>query len=79
MIPIYRFQAAQNDNGYNSSMSRHDKPIREGQGWGLQGVTFGAPLDSDPRAVPLFRFHLDQSKTYGGQRYNYCTSMKPLG
>ena len=73
MIPIYRYHAVQSD-GWRFLLSKNPAV---GQGWTFDGVAFAAPVNTDPKGVPLFQFHYDQKATYGGWRFNYNRSMKP--
>lgn len=73
MIPVYRYHAMQKD-GCRFNFSAN--PML-GQGWTFDGVAFYVPDNNNPLAVPLYQFHYDQSKTYGGWRFNFNTTMNP--
>lgn len=48
-----------------------------GQGWIFDGVAFHVPQYQQIQTTPLYQFHYDQNKTYGGWRFTYDTTMKP--
>lgn len=71
--PIYRYHAVQKD-GWRFNFSTN--PML-GQGWIFDGVAFHVPNAGTHGAVPLYQFHYDQSKTYGGWRFNFNRTMQP--
>jgi hypothetical protein len=70
MINIYRYHTTQSDGWrYNYSTN----PLLS-DGWIYDGLVFRVPHQELDGVVPVFQFHCDQSKTYGGWRYLYSTS-----
>jgi hypothetical protein len=47
---------------------------KDHNGWSIDGVSFKAPLHGIANTVPVFEYHYDQSKTYGGWRFLYSTN-----
>jgi hypothetical protein len=73
MNAVYRYHAVQSD-GWRFTFSKN--PLL-GEGWTHDGIAFFSATDENPNAVPIYQFHYDQSKTYGGWRFLFSTNMHP--
>lgn len=66
---IYRYHCPQKDG----SRFFYSNSNAVGEGWTLDGPCFKAPLQTMDEAVPVYQYHYDQSKTYGGWRFLFST------
>lgn len=73
MTAVYRYHALQSD-GWRFNFSTNPNLS---DGWILDGIAFYAANDTDPNTVPVYQFHYDQSKTFGGWRFLFGTTMQP--
>jgi hypothetical protein len=73
MAAVYRYHASQSD-GWRFTFSTNPNL---GDGWILDGIAFYAADETDPSAIPINQFHYDQSKTFGGWRFLFGTTMHP--
>ena len=66
-LNIYQYYAEQSD-GFRYSYSTNPDLS---DGWTKDGVVFKVPSTHANGRVPVYQYHYDQNKTYGGWRYLY--------